>query len=92
VQPLWSSNSLVIMMKLNATAQPWDVDMDDALERRYAEIAPMIENIVRRTFQNPFGFLEESWRVSRSATLQKCKAKRLDLFVLTLTNCVFGYV
>ncbi len=49
MQPLWSSNSLVIMMKLNATAQPWDVDMDDALERRYAEIAPMIENIVRRT-------------------------------------------
>lgn len=29
--------------------KPWDVDMDDALERRYAEIAPMIENIVRRT-------------------------------------------
>ena len=29
--------------------KPWDVDTDDALERRYAEIAPMIENIVRRT-------------------------------------------
>jgi hypothetical protein len=29
--------------------KPWDVNMDDALERRYAEIAPMIENIVRRT-------------------------------------------
>jgi hypothetical protein len=28
--------------------KPWDVDMDEALERRYAEIAPMIENIVRR--------------------------------------------
>jgi hypothetical protein len=25
--------------------KPWDVDMDDALERRYAEIAPVIENI-----------------------------------------------
>ncbi len=29
--------------------KPWEVDMNDALERRHAEIAPMIENIVRRT-------------------------------------------
>ena len=27
----------------------WETDLVDDMERRYAEIAPMIENIVRRT-------------------------------------------
>jgi hypothetical protein len=29
--------------------KPWEVDLADALERRHEEVAPMIENIVRRT-------------------------------------------
>lgn len=39
--------------------EPWDVDMDEPLERRYAEIAPIIENTVRRTLP---------WLLSREVT------------------------
>ena len=39
--------------------EPWDVDMDEALEERHAEIAPVIENTVRRTLP---------WLLSREVT------------------------
>jgi hypothetical protein len=39
--------------------EPFDVNMDEDLERRYAEIAPVIENIVRRTLP---------WLLSRDIT------------------------
>jgi hypothetical protein len=39
--------------------EPFEVNMDDPLKRRYTEIAPMIENIVRRTLP---------WLLSREIT------------------------
>jgi hypothetical protein len=39
--------------------KPWDVDMDEPLERKHAEIAPMIENTVRRDLP---------WLLSREIT------------------------
>jgi hypothetical protein len=39
--------------------EPFEVNMDEPLKRRYTEIAPMIENIVRRTLP---------WLLSREIT------------------------